>query len=95
MGPGQISRPSSLLRAAVQKKFHLENLAQKSAIYGEGSYGKCGQKSAITEKENGHFRAQKSAISGETFAGASRGLLILTRRASTIVAWTNGITCGW
>jgi hypothetical protein len=31
-------------------------------------------KKCYSGEGNGHFRAQKSAISGETFAGASRGL---------------------
>jgi hypothetical protein len=42
--------------------FHLNNLAQKSAIYGEGLYQKCqpeAQKSPITEKEMAIFELRK------------------------------------
>ena len=44
------------------KNFTSDNLAQKSAIYGEGLYRKCrpeGQKSAITEKEIAIFELRK------------------------------------
>jgi hypothetical protein len=49
-------------------------LAHKSAIYGEGSGPKRLPEGPYFREGIGHFQAQKSAIFGETFAGASRGL---------------------
>jgi hypothetical protein len=90
---GSISLPSSVSRAVVFCQNCLP-LAHKSAIYGEGSGLKCqpeGPK-VLFRRGIGHFRPQKSAIFGETFAGASWGLskrTCLNFFSNSDVAWRN------